>query len=103
MNGLHLITGPMFASKSTELITQLTRHKLAGRKSWAFKPAIDTRSGDTIRSHLERHVAKWWLPDAIEFVDQLPHTGTGKLSKKTLRDQFRHYRFAGAEAMTGRD
>ena len=42
------------------------------------------------------HVAKWWLPDAIEFVDELPHTATGKLSKKTLRDQFRDYRFAGA-------
>ena len=29
------------------------------------------------------HVAKWWLPDAIEFVDELPHTATGKLSKMT--------------------
>lgn len=44
MNGLHLVTGPMFASKSTELITQLTRHKLAGRRAWAFKPATDTRA-----------------------------------------------------------
>jgi fatty-acyl-CoA synthase len=57
----------------------------------------------TIREHLTAHVAKWWLPDAIEFVDQLPHTATGKLSKKTLRDQFRDYRFADAEAMVGRD
>ena len=56
-----------------------------------------------IREHLTRHVAKWWLPDAIEFVDELPHTATGKLSKKTLRDQFRDYRFADAEAMVGRD
>jgi len=56
-----------------------------------------------IRQHLTAHVAKWWLPDAIEFVDELPHTATGKLSKRTLRDQFRDYRFAGAEAMVGRD
>jgi fatty-acyl-CoA synthase len=56
-----------------------------------------------IREHLTQHVAKWWLPDAIEFVDELPHTATGKLSKKTLRDQFRDYRFADAEAMVGRD
>ena len=48
-------------------------------------------------------VAKWWLPDAIEFVDELPHTATGKLSKKDLRDQYRDYRFANAEAMVGRD
>jgi len=56
-----------------------------------------------IREHLTANVAKWWLPDAIEFVDELPHTATGKLSKKTLRDQFRDYRFADAEAMVGRD
>ena len=58
---------------------------------------------EAIRAHLATQVAKWWLPDAIEFVDELPHTATGKLSKKTLREQFRDYRFAGAEAMTGRD
>ena len=56
-----------------------------------------------IRDHLTAHVAKWWLPDAIEFVDELPHTATGKLSKRTLRDQFRDYRFADAEQMVGRD
>jgi fatty-acyl-CoA synthase len=56
-----------------------------------------------IREHLTAHVAKWWLPDAIEFVDELPHSATGKLSKKTLRDQFRDYRFADTEAMVGRD
>jgi fatty-acyl-CoA synthase len=59
--------------------------------------------GDTILRHLEPRVARWWLPDAIEFVDELPHTATGKLSKKTLRDQFRDYRFAGADTMIGRD
>jgi acyl-CoA synthetase (AMP-forming)/AMP-acid ligase II len=60
-------------------------------------------SRETILAHLESHVARWWLPDAIEFVDELPHTATGKLSKKTLREQFRDYRFAGAAAMKGRD
>jgi len=55
-----------------------------------------------VREHLTSHVAKWWLPDAIEFVDALPHTATGKLSKKTLREQFRDYRFADAQEMVGR-
>jgi fatty-acyl-CoA synthase len=59
--------------------------------------------GNRIRDHLAGHVAKWWLPDAIEFVDELPHTATGKLSKRTLREQFRDYRFADAGAMIGRD
>jgi non-ribosomal peptide synthetase component E (peptide arylation enzyme) len=48
-------------------------------------------------------MAKWWLPDAIEFVAELPHTATGKLSKKDLRDLYRDYRFADAEAVVGRD
>jgi fatty-acyl-CoA synthase len=56
-----------------------------------------------IRGHLARHVARWWLPDAILFVDELPHTSTGKLSKLTLRERFRDYRFPAAEAMVGRD
>ena len=56
-----------------------------------------------IRDHLAGHVARWWLPDAIEFVDELPHTATGKISKKDLREQFRDYRFADAADMVGRD
>ena len=56
-----------------------------------------------IRDYLSGEVAKWWLPDAIEFVEELPHTATGKLSKKDLRDKYRDYRFENAEAMVGRD
>jgi fatty-acyl-CoA synthase len=59
-------------------------------------------SEQAIREHLGRHLAKWWQPDAIEFVDELPHTATGKLSKKTLRERFKDYRFADAAAMVGR-
>ena len=39
----------------------------------------------------------------VAFVDELPHTATGKLSKRTLREQFRDYRFADAADMVGRD
>jgi len=56
-----------------------------------------------IRDQLRKHVASWWMPDAIEFVDELPHTATGKLSKLRLRQQFKDYRFANAEEMIGRD
>ncbi|MEO6248828.1 MAG: long-chain fatty acid--CoA ligase [Sphingomicrobium sp.] len=59
-------------------------------------------SREAIREHLATQVARWWLPDAIEFVDELPHTATGKLSKKTLREQFAGYRFADAVEMVGR-
>jgi fatty-acyl-CoA synthase len=49
-----------------------------------------------IRQHLAGAVAKWWLPDAILFVDQLPHTATGKLLKTALRQQYRDYRLEAA-------
>ena len=38
-------------------------------------------------------VAKWWIPDGVEFVDELPHTATGKISKLQLREKFADYRF----------
>ena len=60
-------------------------------------------TADEVRSFLKGQVAKWWLPDAIEFVEELPHTASGKLSKKDLRNQYCDYRFANAEAMVGRD
>jgi fatty-acyl-CoA synthase len=44
---------------------------------------------------LSDKVAKWWLPDAVEFVDDIPHTATGKISKKDLRDRFADYRLEG--------
>jgi len=36
-------------------------------------------------------VAKWWIPDDVVFVDELPHTATGKLQKLKLRDMFRDH------------
>lgn len=41
--------------------------------------------------HLESHVARWWLPDDIVIVDELPHTGSGKVVKADLRQQYRHH------------
>ena len=51
-------------------------------------------SAQDILAFLDGKVAKWWLPDAVEFVSEIPHTGTGKISKKDLREQFRDYRLA---------
>ena len=47
-----------------------------------------------ITAHLTNHVAKWWLPDEILFVDDLPHTATGKLLKTALRDTYKDHRLA---------
>jgi len=45
-----------------------------------------------ILQFLESRVAKWWLPDDVVFVEELPHTATGKLHKLKLRERFRDYR-----------
>ena len=38
-------------------------------------------------------VADWWVPNDVLFVDELPHTATGKIKKTELRKQFSDYRF----------
>jgi fatty-acyl-CoA synthase len=47
-----------------------------------------TLSGDEVLSWLSPRVPKWWLPDAVEFIDEVPKTSVGKFSKKDLRDRF---------------
>ena len=51
-------------------------------------------SGDDIRNYLSDKIAKWWMPDDFVFVDELPHTGTGKLDKKVVRDQFKDHQLS---------
>ena len=49
-------------------------------------------SREDILEHLAGQVAKWWLPDDVVFLDELPHTATGKVLKLELRKQFRDHR-----------
>jgi fatty-acyl-CoA synthase len=49
-------------------------------------------SGDELREWLRPRVARWWLPDDVVFIDEVPKTSVGKFSKKDLRDQFAGYR-----------
>ena len=50
--------------------------------------SLDARKEEEIISFLEPRVAKWWLPDDVVFIDEVPKTSVGKFSKKTLREQF---------------
>ncbi|MCC6435459.1 MAG: long-chain fatty acid--CoA ligase [Acidimicrobiales bacterium] len=50
------------------------------------RPGSDV-TAEQITAHLSTQVAKWWLPDEIRFVDELPHTGTGKIAKNVLRSR----------------
>ena len=56
------------------------------------KTGADVSEADVL-SFLAKRVAKWWLPDEVVFVDAIPHTGTGKISKKDLREAFRDHRW----------
>ena len=47
----------------------------------------------SILASLEGKIAKWWIPEDCVFVDDIPHTATGKISKKDLRDQFKDYQY----------
>ncbi|HKO08122.1 MAG TPA: long-chain fatty acid--CoA ligase [Alphaproteobacteria bacterium] len=47
-----------------------------------------------LKDFLATKFANWWLPDAIEFVDEIPKTTTGKFQKTRLREQFKDYRLA---------
>jgi fatty-acyl-CoA synthase len=53
-------------------------------------------SGAALLDFLATKVAKWWVPDDVVFVEELPHTATGKLLKTRLREQYKDYRLPGA-------
>ena len=60
------------------------------------KPADGANlSAEDMLDHLRDKVVKWWLPDAVVFVDDIPLTATGKISKLRLREQFVDYVFPG--------
>lgn len=69
---------------------------------WGERPLLvavleegaDIDKADVI-DYLRGRVAKWWLPDDVIFVDELPHTATGKLRKSALREAFRDYTLPG--------
>lgn len=69
---------------------------------WAERPLLvlvmeegKTIDKDAMNTFLGKSMAKWWLPDDVVIVSEIPHTATGKIHKTVLREQFRDYRFPG--------
>ena len=52
--------------------------------------------GKTLRAWYRGKVARWWVPDDVVFVDELPHTATGKIRKSDLRERFAAYQLPGS-------
>ena len=62
---------------------------------WQERPAafVVLREGaelaeQDVLDHLKNRVAKWWMPDRVVFIDEIPKTGTGKFDKKVVRNEY---------------
>ena len=51
---------------------------------------------EALLDYMQGKIAKWWMPDDVVFVPDLPHTATGKIQKMALRDRFKDYRLPTA-------
>ena len=54
------------------------------------KPGREPSKADII-AFMDGKVARWWMPDDVAFVSEIPHTATGKIQKTALREQFKDY------------
>lgn len=65
---------------------------------WAERPLLvvvlkagETASRDELLDFMRGKIAAWWIPDDVVFVDQIPHTATGKILKTALRQAYKDY------------
>jgi fatty-acyl-CoA synthase len=66
---------------------------------WSERPLLilvpkegRTINGGQILSFMEGKIAKWWLPDDVQTIAEIPHTATGKINKLKLRELFAAYK-----------
>ena len=69
-------------------------------EKWGERPLLivvkapgEDPSPDELKTYLNGKIAKWWIPDDVQFIENMPHTATGKIQKTTLRDIFSDYQF----------
>ena len=55
-----------------------------------------TPRADEVLGYLQGHIAKWWMPDDMQLVKEIPHTATGKINKLKLRETFKDYKLPTA-------
>ena len=73
---------------------------------WDERPllVIVLKKGETVTKEellefMHGKIAKWWMPDDVVFVEDIPHTATGKIQKITLRQRFKDYRLPTVESV----
>jgi fatty-acyl-CoA synthase len=72
---------------------------------WGERPLLvivlkkgETATKEELLGFMQGKIAKWWMPDDVAFVGDIPHTATGKIQKLALRKQFKDYRLPTAQA-----
>ena len=53
---------------------------------------------EEILAFMQGKIASWWMPDEVVFVDEIPHTATGKIQKTVLRERFKDFVLQNASA-----
>jgi fatty-acyl-CoA synthase len=56
---------------------------------------------DELLSFMRGKIADWWMPDEVVFVDEIPHTATGKIQKTALRERYADFVLPAAAAAAG--
>ena len=81
---------------------QVAEAAVIGRNhpKWGERPLLiivksgeDDVAPDELKGYLDGKIAKWWMPDDVQFIDEMPHTATGKIQKMKLREMFDNYQF----------
>jgi fatty-acyl-CoA synthase len=57
-----------------------------------------TATRDEILRFMQGKIASWWMPDEVVFLDEIPHTATGKIQKTVLRERFKNFVLPGSVA-----
>jgi fatty-acyl-CoA synthase len=80
----------------------------AAHPKWDERPLLlvklkdgETATPEEFLRFLDGKIARWWMPDAVEFVDEIPLGATGKIDKKVLRQRFAGYVLPSAKAAVG--
>ena len=58
----------------------------------------ETATKEEVLGFMQGKIAKWWMPDDVAFVDEIPHTATGKIQKTVLRKRFEDYKLPTTQA-----
>ena len=87
--GLFVLDGDFRVVRANREGAALLPFESGGRR--AFVKLLPPAKAPRIREFLTGKVARWWLPDEVVFVDELPHTATGKIKKSELRERFRDH------------